>query len=210
MENEVIVEPVVEEVPPVEEPAVEEPVIQDPIEEPAVEAPVAADPIEEPVVKEPVAEEPIPVVEEPVAEEPVAAYNLEEVVEYQELVANYAALEATHNELVSAHEALTAQVAELTAFKLAVEKERKQAMIDSFYMLSDSDKEDVIANIDTYSLGDIEAKLSIICVRNKVSFDLDDNNNSTGTVYNLNSEPATDVFVPAWIKSAQSVAKKMK
>lgn len=211
MENEVIVELVVEEVPPVEEPAVEEPVIEEPIQDPVIEEPVAAEPVvEEPVAEEPVAEEPIPVVEEPVVEEPVAAYNLEEVVEYQELVANYAALEATHNELVSAHETLAAQVAELTAFKLAVEKERKWAMIDSFYMLSDSDKEDVIANIDTYSLGDIEAKLSIICVRNKVSFDLDDNNNSTGTVYNLNSEPATDVFVPAWIKSAQSVAKKMK
>ena len=47
-------------------------------------------------------------------------------------------------------------------------------MIASFYMLSDEDKKDVVANIDTYSLDDIEAKLSIICVRNKVSFNLDD------------------------------------
>ena len=59
-----------------------------------------------------------------------------------------------------------------------ISKEKKQAMIDSFYMLSDEDKADVIANIDTYSVDDIEAKLSIICVRNKVSFNLDDDNNN--------------------------------
>ena len=37
-------------------------------------------------------------------------------------------------------------------------------------MLSDEDKADVVANIDNYSLDDIEAKLSVICFRNKVSF----------------------------------------
>ena len=38
---------------------------------------------------------------------------------------------------------------------------------ETFYMLSDEDKKEVIENIDSYSLDDIEAKLSILCVRNK-------------------------------------------
>ena len=84
-------------------------------------------------------------------------------------------------------------------------------MIDQFYMLSDDDKADVIANIDTYSVDDIEAKLSIICVRNKVSFDLDENNknNGTPTVYNLNDNDNDDANVPAWVKSLRETAKSM-
>ena len=83
-------------------------------------------------------------------------------------------------------------------------------MIDQFYMLSDDDKADVIANIDTYSIDDIEAKLSIICVRNKVSFDLDENNKNNGapTVYNLNDND-DDANVPAWVKSLRETAKTM-
>ena len=84
-------------------------------------------------------------------------------------------------------------------------------MIASFYMLSDEDKKDVIDNIDTYSLNDIEAKLSIICVRNKVSFDLDnDKGSQTGpTTFNLDSGNDDD-STPAWVKRAMSVAKTMK
>ena len=84
-------------------------------------------------------------------------------------------------------------------------------MIAQFYMLSDEDKADVIANIDTYSIDDIEAKLSIICVRNKVSFNLDEDNknNSNPTVYNLNNNDNDDANVPAWIKSLCETAKTM-
>ena len=83
-------------------------------------------------------------------------------------------------------------------------------MIDSFYMLSDDDKADVTTNIDTYSLDDIEAKLSIICVRNKVSFnDLEeDNGGKAPTTYNLGSFEE-DESTPAWVKAALSVAKEM-
>ena len=84
-------------------------------------------------------------------------------------------------------------------------------MVDSFYMLSDEDKKDVVENIDKYSIDDIEAKLSIICVRNKVSFNLDDNdkNNTEPTTYSLNDGGEGD-YTPAWIKSLQSVAKDIK
>ena len=81
-------------------------------------------------------------------------------------------------------------------------------MINSFYMLSDEDKKDVLENIDTYSLNDIEAKLSIICVRNKVNFnkDIDDNSNKPIT-YNLDTN--IDDGIPAWVKAVQDVAKTM-
>ena len=144
-------------------------------------------------------------------EEPKNEYNLEEIVEYTELKAQYEELEAKFSALETEHENLKSELEPLKAFKLEAEKKDKQAMIDQFYMLSDEDKADVIANIDTYSVDDIEAKLSIICVRNKVSFDLDENKNSGNnnpTVYNLNGAE-DDATVPAWIKSLRNTAKSM-
>ena len=79
-----------------------------------------------------------------------------------------------------------------------------------FCMLDESLKKDVIDNIDKYSLDDIEAKLSIICVRNKVNFNLDDNDDKNkGLTYNLNNDDDDDNNVPAWVKAVQATAKTM-
>ena len=137
-------------------------------------------------------------------------YSLEEIPEYTELLDKYSNLEKEFNALKETNETLTAQIDELIEFKAGVDRKDKQAMIDGFYMLSDEDKKDVIDNIDTYSLDEIEAKLSIICVRNKVSFNLeDDDKNTDPTTYSLNGGGEGD-YTPAWIKSLQSVAKDIK
>ena len=130
-------------------------------------------------------------------------YNLNEIPEYMELVENY-------NTLQSQYSALETEVTSLREFKVAAERKDKEAMIAGFYMLSDEDKKDVIDNIDTYSLDDIEAKLSIICVRNKVSFDLDDDNKDKEEVvtYSVNAD-MNDDNVPAFIKAMRDVAKNM-
>lgn len=137
-------------------------------------------------------------------------YSLEEIPEYIELQSKFSALETENSSLKEQIDNLNAQLNDLTSFKKQIEKKDKEAMINSFYMLSDEDKSDVIANIDTYSLEDIEAKLSIICVRNRVSFDLDKKEPSTEgpTVYNLNGS-YEDTTAPAWIKAVRAVAKNM-
>lgn len=116
---------------------------------------------------------------------------------YTELQNNYAALEESHKELL--------------AFKNAIEDEKKDALIQQFYMLSDEDKKDVIENKSTYSLEDIESKLSVICVRKKVSFDLDSNNqsevdNSAPTTFNLNSVQTNEL--PAWLKAVEATKNR--
>ena len=138
-------------------------------------------------------------------------YNLEEVVEYTGLKEQYDELMNKFSALETELETAKAELEPLKAFKLEAEKKEKQAMIDQFYMLSEEDKSDVIANIDTYSVDDIEAKLSIICVRNKVSFDLDENNKNTSapTVFNLNGSEDEEANVPAWVKSLRETAKSM-
>ena len=133
-------------------------------------------------------------------------YNLEEVQEYVELSEKYSTLETEYSNAQSKIADLEAQINELTAFKKGVEKAEKEKMIASFYMLSDEDKKDVVANIDTYSLDDIEAKLSIICVRNKVSFNLeDDNSKNDVTTFNLSGNPC-DENVPAWVLALRRTA----
>ncbi len=139
-------------------------------------------------------------------------YNLEEVVEYSELQTKFSELEGKYNQLVADKEALDVKLTPLIEFKAQAEKAEKEAMINSFYMLSDEDKKDVIENINTYSLNDIEAQLSILCVRNKVSFNLDDDKSGEKgpTSYNLNGGELNDATTPAWIKALDNVAKNMK
>ena len=143
-------------------------------------------------------------------------YSLDEIPEYIELQtqfsdlqAKFSELETKYNALVSENESLKNDNATLVEFKNQSERKEKEEMINSFYMLSDEDKKDVIENIDTYSLNDIEAKLSIICVRNKVSFDLDENkNHQDPTTYNLNGDNNDDdADTPAWIKAVLETAK---
>lgn len=82
-------------------------------------------------------------------------------------------------------------------------------MIDSFFMLNDEDKKDVVEHIDTYSLDDIEAKLSIICVRNKVDFNLDKDEKDDQPKGLFNLENPADDNVPEWIKAVRETAKKL-
>ena len=152
----------------------------------------------------------------PAVEEPVApTYSLEEIPEYvalqeahNELQNTYAALMQEVEELRNNNAALENQLQPLVAFKKASEKKEKEAMIASFYMLTDDDKKDVIENIDTYSLEDIEAKLAIICVRNRVSFNENDSTTTENipTVFHL--ENNEDDSTPAWVKAAIAVSEK--
>ena len=144
-------------------------------------------------------------------EEPKKKYNLDEVTEYTELLGKYETLQGEFETLKQEKGNLEIEVASLREFKLTADRKEKQSMIDGFYMLSDDDKKDVVEHIDAYSLDDIEAKLSIICVRNKVNFNLNNNNgqddNQPKGLFNLEN-PADD-NVPEWIKAVRETAKKL-
>ena len=122
--------------------------------------------------------------------------------ELEELQNKYSKLEEDYNALVE--------------FKNQIENEKKDALINSFYMLTDEDKADVIENKSKYSLDDIEAKLSVICVRKKVNFDLDeddaskDRKNDVDTnimTYKLETEESS---TPAWISALKKTQNNRK
>ena len=141
-------------------------------------------------------------------------YTLEEVTEYVELKAQYEELQGKYSALEQDKANLEAEVSGLKEFKLQAERKDKQSMIDSFYMLTDEDKKEVVEHIDTYSLDDIEAKLSVICVRNKVDFNLnkpqeqeEQKPDAPTGMFNLNGAEEQD-NAPDWVKAVRNTAKK--
>ena len=148
-------------------------------------------------------------VEEPVEEPaPVEEFKLNYEAMYTELQGKYAELQAKVDAQAAEIERLTAENTDLTNFKLVVDREKKKELINTFYMLSDEQKKDCFDNIDKYSYDEIEAKLSVICVRNKVSFDLDTHEEKQITTYNLDEIKDEVNSTPDWVKRVQEVAKE--
>lgn len=180
------VTPDVEEVTPAAEVTEEEKTVETPVVETEKEE-AETETVEEPVVDTEV--------EVPLVDEAELSIDPDIVEQFAKLKEDYSALEVKYNELVE--------------FKVSIENEKKDALINSFYMLSDEDKKDVIENKEKYSLDDIEAKLSVICVRKKVNFDLEDsakNDNITEEkrdIVTYSLEENVENTVPAWIAAVQ-------
>ena len=174
------------------------------------------------VVEEPVAEENQP------AEDKTVLFNLEDFQnlqnsynelqsQYDELKNQYSALETNYNDMNTAHETLQAdydnmktEYAALVEFKNEKDKEAKQAMIDQFCMLSEEEKKDVQDNIDKYSVEEIESKLSVICVRNKLDMSEKqvEETPASETTFSLNSlEQEEEISTPALISLLRKAKK---
>ena len=159
-------------------------------------------------------------VETPAGDETVDTEGNNAQVESTEEVASEFTLEelqAKYSELQTQYTSLQAKYNELEEFKTNIENEKKDALIKSFYMLSDEDKKDVIENKAKYSLDDIEAKLSVICVRKKVNFDLEDNSKNDNKVEEEKEATVTfaldsnvEESVPAWVSALRKTQNARK
>ena len=125
----------------------------------------------------------------------------------EDMEAKYSALEEQFNELQAKFSALEDEAKSLKEFKTGIEDAQKDEMIASFYMLSEEDKKDVIANKSSYSLDEIEAKLSVICVRNKVSCNLDSESSEEQPVTTFNLNETESDMIPAWLKAVENHRK---
>ena len=133
--------------------------------------------------------------------------SLDEIPEYVELRTKFSNLETQVETLNNTINELNEEIKPLRDFKAEAERKEKEDMIARFYMLSEKDKKEVIDKIDTYSLDDIEAKLSILCVRNKVSFS-DDDLPDKETTYSF-SDTQGNSSTPAWVQAALETAKTL-
>ena len=160
---------------------------------------------EEPeVVEEVVVEE--PAVTEPSIEEQYSALK----TAHEELETNYNALQVSYTELESRFTALETAHAELVEFKRQSDDAKKDEMIEKFYMLSEEDKKEIIDNKAKYTVEEIEEKLSVICFRKKVNFELENNSKNDikieqpAVTFNMSNLGASK---PDWLKAVDNVKR---
>lgn len=148
--------------------------------------------------------------EAPKSEDPVSDDQSEKDKKDEEDKKKYELLESEYSELKEKYSLLEQEVTELRSFKASIDDEKKDEMINSFCMLSDEDKKDVIENKSKYTLDEIESKLSVICVRKKVNFDLSSDNTNkeeVPTTFSLDSLE-DNVGLPAWLKAVEENSKE--
>ena len=113
-------------------------------------------------------------------------------------------------------DALRAEVEALREFKLNVENAQKDALINSYYMLSDEDKREVMEHKAEFSLDEIKAKLAVIYVEKNVDFSALEEQSEVETdaseeedpamTFSLDSEPADFVSpLQELLRSKQSL-----
>ena len=190
------------------------------VEEESVQAPAeeaaAADETDISIEETQPSQEEYTAIEEKENEEQSEITETETEIEKEEIAVenDYSLLEQDYKDLKEKYAEMESKYQELVTFKEAVDNEKKDALINSFYMLSDDDKKDVIENKSNYSLDDIEAKLSVICVRKKVNFDLEDSSKNEDKIeteekeeaavtYSLNDSDSTTT-VPAFIQALRN------
>lgn len=121
----------------------------------------------------------------------------------------YSLLKESFDNLETQYTALQKELETLRSFKVNVENQQKDALINEFYMLSDEDKKDVIENKANYSLDEIKSKLAVICFEKKVNFNLEDSSENEDSkkeeksVMTFNVDNTED-STPDWIKAVES------
>ena len=120
----------------------------------------------------------------------------------------YSLLEQQYAQLSTQYEQLKSDYDTLVEFKNQIENERKDALINEFYMLSEEDKKDVIANKANYTLDEIKAKLAVICFEKKVNFNSETQNeietNKEQEVVTTFSYSEDDSNSPDWVKAVKN------
>ena len=118
----------------------------------------------------------------------------------------YTALEEQLNSLKESYTVLQEQYQELVNFKKEIDNQKKDALIAEFYMLSEEDKAEIIANKEKYTLEEIKAKLSVICFDKKINFSNTESEQEQETItFNLNNNE--DNSLPEWVKAVKEQEK---
>ena len=120
--------------------------------------------------------------------------------------------EAKFNELQTKFAELQTAYNSLMEFKAEIENKEKDTLINSFFMLSDEDKQEVIDHKTEYTLEEIKSKLAVKCFDKKVNFNLDsfektDNKveeKNTAVTFNLNDDNSS---LSDWVKEVKAVEK---
>lgn len=134
--------------------------------------------------------------DEAIVEEPV-----ENVVPESEFVA----LQEKFDELNAQFTALKQDYDALVEFKNSIDNEKKDELINSFSMLSDDAKADVVENKAKYSYDEIESKLSVAFARMKMSEQ--EKQTEAPMIFAADSGSIDDL--PAWLQAVRETENKL-
>ena len=203
--KEVVEESVVETVDPIPAEEIQEPVVETetivdtPITEPENTVDTDTDVTAALVVEEPVVEDIATPVEET---EPVHTENYQ--AKYEALVEEHSQLQNAHKELEAQFTNLSRDYEKLVEFKNKIENNKKDELIDSFSSLTDEEKEDVIKNKNSYSLEEIEQKLSVIYTRKSIALNDTNSTNVTDSPVVTFNVAEYGEAAPAWIAAIKN------
>lgn len=126
----------------------------------------------------------------------------------------YTAMAERYTELENKYSQLEKQFKELQQFKIDTERTKKQELINTFSALEDTDKTDVITNIDKYSYEEIESKLAVIAFRKGVNFTKEKieeeaaNEIKPAATFSLSTDTTNVDGAPAWLNAAKAIKAK--
>lgn len=125
----------------------------------------------------------------------------------------YTLLEQEFNELKTKYTELEKNYKILEEFKLNVENQEKDRLINEFSMLSDEDKKDVIENKTKYTLEEIKSKLAVICFEKKVNFVKEEavveEQEKEEPVTTFTIESQHDFSTPEWVKAVKTTMNEI-
>ncbi len=132
----------------------------------------------------------------------------------------YTVLETQYNELSKKYNEMETAYQSLVEFKNQIENEKKDKMIERFFMLSAEDKKDVIDNKSKYSLDEIQSKLSVIYTNKQLELENQkkdkendkekdsDSSDKPGVItYSISSDSPANL--PDWVKAVRETEQQI-
>ena len=120
----------------------------------------------------------------------------DEKKKYSLLLTQFEELQKSFTQLQEQADSAQKELAQFKEYAEKVENEKKDALIEEFYMLSADDKKDVIEHKAEYTLDEIKSKLAVICFDKKVAYTAaDEKDNIKDMTVVIDSSEQT----PAWL-----------
>lgn len=127
----------------------------------------------------------------------------------------YTVLEAQYDELSKKYSEMETAYQSLVEFKNQIEDEKKDKLIEKFFMLSAEDKKDVIDNKSKYTLDEIQSKLSVIYTNKqfeleKQKSDKEDSSDKSNVItYSIINDSLSISNLPDWVRAVRETEQQM-
>lgn len=129
---------------------------------------------------------------------------------YDDLQTRYSSLEERvqgFDELNTRYQALEAENVSLKNYKLQIEKDEKEKLINSFYMLPAEDREALMENHSKFSKQELERELKVLCFDRGLNFESAKKDKLTTVNFSMAEVEASNPNQPDWVRETLEIQK---